>query len=85
MIDLKQDGTITKEQFAFRMRRLINNEDFKVLQLRWLDQRVKILNEGKKRPSEALWSELKGFDLAVMEPERWLKHIEQSDEDEGGD
>lgn len=78
--------SITKDNFAYRMRRLLNNEDFRVLQSRWLDIRMKMLDEGKKRPSEAQWSKLDGFDSAIMEPEKWLKYIprEGSDADNDG-
>ena len=80
---VKLEEGITKENMAFRMRRLLGNEDFKVLQARWLDIRIRLLEDGKKKPSEAQWSVLNGFDSAVMEPERWLKYAAQ-DNDEGG-
>lgn len=80
---VRLDESLTKKSMADRMRRLLENEDFKVLKMRWLDIRIKLLEDGKKRPSEAQWSVLNGFDSAVMEPERWLKYA-NSDNDEGG-
>lgn len=75
--------TMTKASFATRMRRLMQNEDFQVLQGRWLDIRIKLLEDGKKHPSEAQWSKLDGFDSAVMEPEKWLKFV--PNEKDGGE
>ncbi len=82
----KLDEDMTKSSFAFRMRRLLENEDFKILKSRWLDIRIKILEDGKKHKAEHQWAVLDGFDSAVMEPERWLKYVprEGSENDEGG-
>lgn len=74
----KLDEDMTKSSFAFRMRRLLENEDFKVLKSRWLDIRIKILEDGKKKKDLYQWAVLDGFDSAVMEPERWLKYIPSS-------
>lgn len=71
--NVKLDESLTKRSMADRMRRLLQNEDFKVLKMRWLDIRIKLLEDGKKRPSEAQWNVLNGFDSAVMEPERWVR------------
>lgn len=75
--------SMTKASFAARMRRLLQNEDFRVLQSRWIDIRIKLLEDGKKHPSEAQWSKLDGFDSAVMEPEKWLKFVPT--ESDGGE
>ena len=60
---------MTGETMVAHMCRLMTNSDFKILQSRWLDMRIKIRDHGKAKPSEAAWNILKGFDLAIMEPE----------------
>ena len=79
----KLDEAITRENFAFRMRRLMETEDFKGLKMRWLDIRIKILEDGKKNRAEHQWAILDGFDSAVLEPERWLKYANSADKNEG--
>ena len=84
----KLDEDMTRESFAFRMRRLAHNEDFIALKSRWLDIRIKILEDGKKKPSELQWAVLDGFDSAVMELDRWIKYAPregQNDEGENDD
>ena len=62
---------IRRESLIAAMRRLHNHPDFAILQSLWLGIRGKILEDGKLKPSEAAWSVLKGFDLAIMEVPKW--------------
>jgi len=57
--------------FAACMRRLRDNPDFQILRERWRQLRWRIIDDGKKKPAEAQWSKLDGFDAAVLESEIW--------------
>lgn len=62
------------------MQRLSANDDFRILRGRWIGLRAQILEAGKDKPSEAQWSKLAGFDLAVMEADFWAsKEINAED------
>src|SRR3990167_11442101 len=71
---------ITKNALIASMRRLLNNEDFKLLRGQWLNLRGKILEDGKEKPNEGQWFVLKGFDTAIMEPEKWASIETREDE-----
>lgn len=62
---------ITMEMFCASMRNLMNNPDFTLLRRFWLNTRGEILEQGKEKPSEAQWSRLRGFDDAIMVPEKY--------------
>ena len=64
-------SSISKAALVASMRRLSSHDDFKILLGRWLDIRSGILEDGKAKPSEGQWQVLKGFDLAIMEPDKW--------------
>ena len=53
------------------MRRLEQNADYGLLRSLWLNLRGGILEDGKRKPSEASWSKLDGFDTAIMEIHKW--------------
>lgn len=77
---LAAPNQISAETFAMSMRRLLTNDDFKLLRAQWLNIRGEVLEAGKLKPSEAQWSVLRGFDLAVMEPERWAYRRTRDDD-----
>lgn len=62
---------INPQMFVDSMRRLIVNPDFKLLQRCWATERITILENGKNKPSLEAWSELKGFDRAIIAAEKW--------------
>lgn len=62
---------LTQDTLIVRMRRLLDNEDFQVLQGIWLDDRTGILNEGKKHKREEDWARLDGFDKAIFAADKW--------------
>jgi hypothetical protein len=72
--------TVNRDLYIGAMRRLLSNPDFQLLETRWLDKRMGILEDGKKNPTEAGWSVLKGFDLAVMEPRIWARQETAEDQ-----
>lgn len=80
----KLDGPeiISRDTYIVSMRRLLNNDDFKLLNSRWLDMRAGVLEDGKAKPSEAQWSVLKGFDLAVMEARKAANQKTRYDSEE---
>ena len=61
---------ITNDSVIFRMRRLLENEDFGILRGLWLDSRTKILNSGKQHMRSEDWARLDGFDMAIFEVEK---------------
>jgi hypothetical protein len=67
-------------------RGLLANPDYIVINKVLQQMEVDILERGKKKPSEALWSELRGFHNAAMLPElivaRGARDSEQSQADE---
>jgi hypothetical protein len=80
----KLDGPeiVNRDTYIAAMRRLLNNDDFRLLNSRWLDLRMEVLEDGKSKPSEAQWSVLKGFDLAVMEARKWANQKTRDDSEE---
>ena len=50
-------------------RNLLSNPDYQTINRVLQAMEVEILEMGKKAPSEALWSELRGFHKAAMLPE----------------
>lgn len=59
---------ISAEAYTLCCRRLLDNEDFKIVRSVQLAKRIKIIETGKAKPTEAQWSFLAGFDEAFMEP-----------------
>jgi hypothetical protein len=80
----KLDGPeiINRDTYITAMRRLLSNPDYNLLESRFLDIRRGILEHGKEKPSEAQWSVLKGFDLAVMEARKWAAEKTRDDKAE---
>ena len=64
------------------MRRLLQNEDFKVLRGMWLKERYDLLESGKAKMEPQLWAELRGFDRAIMEPGKWA--AKETNDDKNG-
>ena len=62
---------IKKDVLIHAMRRLVLNEDFKLLRSLWLGKRWKLLEDGKATPTAEQWHVIKGFDAAVMEVHKW--------------
>jgi hypothetical protein len=73
---------INRDTYITAMRRLLSNTDYQLLVSRFIDIRRGILEHGKEKPSEAQWSVLKGFDLAVMEAQKWAGEKTRDDKAE---
>ena len=56
----------TRAELAGKVRPLAGLEAFEFLQGYWLIDRTRLLEEGKKTGAAEKWSELRGFDRAVM-------------------
>ena len=52
-------------------KRLLRDESFGILQGLWLNVRTRIIEEVKKHKRDVDCAKLEGFDLAIMEVDRW--------------
>lgn len=71
---------VNKAEVAREMEQLLNFGPFRRLMQLWAMKEESILRENMKRPSSEGWDELRGFRIAIEEPNRWLRHLEEKKE-----
>lgn len=62
---------VEPQMFVEAMRRLLQNDDFKLLRRFWAGERIGIIQSVKKKRTPEECAVLDGFDQAIVVPEMW--------------